>query len=154
MVFRNFRFQVVFRVMILTGSIALFAWCVVYGYYLRSVYIFAAIVILVIEFISYVDRFNRDVKTFMLSLMQRDFTTHYQATGRGKSFDGLYEMLNRISGAFKKLNAEKEIQFRYLEMLVQHVRVSSLSIDENDKIQIANQAAKDLVQRSILTDLR
>src|SRR3989337_891020 len=154
MVFKNFRFQVVFRVVVLTVSICVLAWCLVYGYYLRSVYIFAGVLILVLEFISYVDRFNRDVKTFMLSLMQRDFTTHYQATGKGKSFDGLYEMLNRISGAFKTINAEKEIQFRYLEMLVQHVRVSILSIDAQEKIQLANQAVKDLLQKDILTNLK
>ena len=90
----------------------------------------------------------------MLSLMQRDFTTHYQDTGKGKSFDGLYELLNRISGAFKKISAEKEIQFRYLEMLVEHVRISILSIDADEKIHLANQALKALLQKNVLTSLK
>lgn len=90
----------------------------------------------------------------MLSLMQRDFTTHYKDAGKGKSFDGLYELLNRISGAFKKISAEKEIQFRYLEMLVEHVRISILSIDADEKIHLANQAMKDLLQKNVLTSLK
>jgi len=154
MVFKNFRFQVILRIIILTLSITVFSWCLVYALYLRSIYVAIAVIILTIELIWYVDRFNRDIKTFMLSLMQRDFTTHYQDTGKGKSFDGLYELLNRISGAFKKISAEKEIQFRYLEMLVEHVRISILSIDADEKIHLANQALKALLQKNVLTSLK
>lgn len=154
MVFKNFRLQIILRIIILTVSITLFSWCLVYAFYLRSIYVAIAVIILTIEFIWYVDRFNRDIKTFMLSLMQRDFTTHYKDAGKGKSFDGLYELLNRISGAFKKISAEKEIQFRYLEMLVEHVRISILSIDADEKIHLANQAMKDLLQKNVLTSLK
>jgi nitrogen fixation/metabolism regulation signal transduction histidine kinase len=100
------------------------------------------------------DRFNRDVRTFMTSLMQHDFTTHFNSSGKGKSFDALYEILNQISAAFKKLSSEKEIQYRYLEMLVEHVRVSILSIDADEKIHLANQALKDLLQKNVLTSLK
>lgn len=154
MVFKNFRLQVVLRIVVLTVGITVFAWCIVHTYYLRSIYIAIGVIILIAEFIWYADRFNRDIKTFMLSLMQRDFTTHYRDTGKGKSFDALYEMLNRISGAFKKISAEKEIQFRYLEMLVEHVRISILSIDADEKIHLANQALKDLLQKNVLISLK
>jgi nitrogen fixation/metabolism regulation signal transduction histidine kinase len=100
------------------------------------------------------DRLNRDVRTFMTSLMQRDFTTHFNSTGKGESFDALYEILNQISAAFKKLSSEKEIQHRYLEMLVEHVRVSILSIDADEKIHLANQALRDLLQKNVLTSLK
>jgi two-component system nitrogen regulation sensor histidine kinase NtrY len=154
MVFKNFRLQVILRVVILIAGIILLAWCVVYGYYLRSVYLVIAIVILAVEFIWYVDRFNRDVKSFMVSLLQRDFTTHYQSTGRSKSFDELYSMLNRISEVFKTISAEKEVQFRYLEMLVDHLRVGILSMDESGNIQLTNQALKDLLRKVVLLNVK
>jgi nitrogen fixation/metabolism regulation signal transduction histidine kinase len=154
MVFKNFRFHVIARVALLTASIILFAWCLTEGLYLRSIYLAAAALILLVELIWYIDRFNRDVKTFMVSLLQRDFTTHYQSTGRGKTFDELYEVLNQISSAFRKLGTEKEIQHRYLEMLVDHVRVSILSIDADGKIQLANQAVKQLLRKDVLTSLK
>jgi two-component system, NtrC family, nitrogen regulation sensor histidine kinase NtrY len=153
MVFKNFRIQVILRVMLLMATCVLFAWCVVDGYYLRSAYVAAAVAVIVWELIAYVDRFNRDIKTFMVSLMQRDFTTHYQATQRGKSFDELYRALNSISQLFKTISKEKEIQYRYLEMLLEHVRVGILSIDAEGRIRLANQAAKDLLQRLMLTNL-
>lgn len=137
----------------LTLTIILLAWCLVQAFYLRSVYIAVGVLILLVELIGYIDRFNRDVKTFMTSLMQRDFTTHFNSSGKGKSFDALYETLNQISAAFKRLSTEKEIQYRYLEMLVEHVRVSILSIDADEKIHLANQALKDLLQKKVLTSL-
>jgi nitrogen fixation/metabolism regulation signal transduction histidine kinase len=153
MVFKNFRIQVILRVMLLMVTCVVFAWCIVDGYYLRSAYVAAAAGIMVGELIVYVDRFNRDIRTFMISLMQRDFTTHYQATHRGRSFDELYQALNSISQLFKTISKEKEIQYRYLEMLLEHVRVGILSIDAEDRIRLANQAAKDLLQRYIFTNL-
>lgn len=154
MVFKNFRFQVIVRIAILVLAISLLAWCMVHSFYLRSIYLGVAVVIIVAEFIWFVDRFNRDVRSFLISLEQRDFTTHYHSKGRSKSFDELYETLNRISEVFKTISVEKEVQFRYLEMLVEHLRVGILSIDETGDITLANQALKDLLQRPVIINLR
>jgi two-component system, NtrC family, nitrogen regulation sensor histidine kinase NtrY len=154
MVFKNFRFQVVLRVFILLAVITVLAWCLVHAYYLRSIYLGIAGIVLVIEFVAYVDRFNRDLKSFMVSLLQRDFTTHYQSSGRSKSFDELYGMLNRISAVFKTISSEKEVQYRYLEMLVDHLQVGILSMDERGDIQLANQALKDLLRKDVIMNLR
>jgi nitrogen fixation/metabolism regulation signal transduction histidine kinase len=154
MVFKNFRINVIFRVLLLVVSIGLLAWCLVHERYLRSVYLAAGVCIVVGEFIWYVDRFNRDMKVFMVSLMQKDFTTHFQSTGKGRRLDELYSILNAISEAFKKISTEKETQYRYLEMLVEHIRVSILSIDAEGKIHLANPSLKNLLQKSILPNLK
>jgi two-component system nitrogen regulation sensor histidine kinase NtrY len=154
MVFKNFRVQIILRVILLTTGITLLSWCLAHELYLRSVYILVGVSILVLEFITYVDRFNRDVKTFMTSLLQRDFTTHYQSQGKGKSFDGLYDVLNRISHAFEIISKEKEVQHRYLEMLVDHLRVGILSVDGSEKVYLANRALKDLLQKDIIYTLK
>jgi nitrogen fixation/metabolism regulation signal transduction histidine kinase len=122
--------------------------------YLRSVYLAVAAIVAMMELIRYVDRFNRDVRSFMIGLLQNDFTTNYQSTGKGEGFDELYAALNRISHAFRTLSAEREVQFRYLEMLVEHVRVGIISIDAEGKIHLANQAIKDMLHKSVLMSLR
>jgi two-component system, NtrC family, nitrogen regulation sensor histidine kinase NtrY len=154
MAFKNFRLQVILRVILLALCITVCAWCFLNGFQLRGIYLAGGVVILVAEFIWYVDRFNRDVKTFMISLQQRDFTTHFESKGRGKTFDELYEVLNHISAVFRIMSAEKEVQYRYLEMLVQHVRVGVLSIDAEGKIHLANQAVKDLLRKQVLMSLK
>lgn len=154
MVFKNFRLHVALRVLLLAAAMAIFFWCLLRGYYLRSIYAAVAIIVITVEFVWYVDRFNRDITSFLVSLMQRDFTTHFLSQGRSKSFDELYDALNRISQAFKAISAEKEVQFRFLQMLVEHIRVGVLSIDETGKITLANQAARDLLKKDVLFSLR
>ncbi len=153
MAFKNFRFQVALRVIILTAILVVLSWCIVNELYLRAVYVGIAAVISVVELIWYTDRFNRDIRGFLQSLLQRDFTTHYEQTGRGKTYDELYETFNNISDVFKKISAEKEIQHKYLEMLVEHVRVSILSIDADEKVHLVNQALRDLLKRNIVSNL-
>ena len=154
MAFKNFRFQIILRVVIMTAVLALLSWCIVNYLYLRAAYLGIAAVICVIELIWYTDRFNRDIKGFLQSLLQRDFTTHFEQAGYGKPFEGLYETFNNISDVFKKISLEKEIQHKYLEMLVEHVRVSILSIDAEEKVHLANQALRDLLRRNIVSNLR
>src|SRR5690606_662579 len=97
MVFRNFRFQIILRVILIFAVLSILAWCLVTSLYLRSFYVGAGALILLVELIWYIDRFNRDVKTFMISLQQRDFTTHFQSKGQGQTFDELYGVLNQIT---------------------------------------------------------
>lgn len=152
--FKNFRFLVILRMLVITISISIFAYCIVHGLYLRSVYIGLAICILLVELIWYVDRFHRDFKNFLLSLLQRDFTTHFNEKGKGRTFNELYEALNKITELFKTISSEKEIQYRYLEMLVDHVRVGILSYDQNEKIQLVNNALKKLLHKTNLSHLK
>lgn len=154
MVFKDFRFHVILRVVMLTLVAALLAWCLVLGLYLRSAYVGAGLLLMTAELIWYVDRFNREIKSFMVSLLHNDFTTRLQSRGRSKSFDELYDSLNRISEAFKAISAAKEIQFRFLEMLVEHLRVGILSLDDTGKIALANQAMKDLLHSEVLFSLK
>ena len=154
MEFRNFRLQILIRVIALVAAVAVLISCLLYGYYLRSIYAGVAVIFVVLELLWYIDRFNRDVNSFLVSLMQHDFTTHFQSRGRSKSFDELYGTLNRISEVFKTISAEKEAQFRFLEMLVEHLRVGILTIDETGKIILANQALKDLLRKDVLFSLK
>lgn len=154
MVFKNFRAQIITRVLWLATILILLAWCLVNDHFLRSVYAGVAAIISVVEFVWYVDRFNRDMSSYLISLMQNDFTTHFQSTGRSKSFNELYESLNRIAAIFRSISAEKEAQFRFLEMLVEHLRVGIISIDHTGKIVLANQAVKELLQKDILFSMK
>jgi len=154
MEFKNFRLQVIFRVALLTTALLLFSWCVANGLFLRSTYIAAGIIIIVIELLWYISKFNRDIKTLLTSILQKDFTTHFQTQGNGRNFDELYELLNKISASFRTISSEKEIQHRYFEMLFEHVRVGILSVDADGKVHHANQTLKALLQTNVITHLK
>ena len=154
MVFRNFRLQVVVRVLLLTAALTLLVWCVLRGLYLRSAYIGFAVIVLIVEFVRYVDRINHEVKTFLLSISQHDFTSVFSEKGRGRSFDEMHQSLNNITGLFREISSQKEIQHRYLEMLVEHVRVGIISFTEDENIHLVNDAAKEMLRRKVLGNLK
>lgn len=154
MVFKNFRLQVILRVLLLVLAIGITAWCLFNNFILRTVYSGIVVLVIVLEFILYVDRFNRDVRTFLISMQQRDFTTRFQASGRSKTFDELYGTLNNISELFRTISAEKEAQYRFLEMLVEHLRVGVFTVDDTGKVILINQALKDLLQKDVVFSLK
>lgn len=151
--FENFRLNVIVRILILVCIILALVYCIYEHLYLRSVYVFLALLISTIEFIRYVDRTNRDLTNFFLSISQKDFTTTYSEKGKGKSFSMLYSVLNQITHQFRSLNEEKEAQFIFLSLLVEQIRVGIISIDEHGKIHVINQTMKGFLSNKNVKSL-
>ncbi|MEM1407869.1 MAG: ATP-binding protein, partial [Bacteroidota bacterium] len=145
-VMRSFRLNIVLRLAIITGFISLMVfYLLVDPRYLRSFYILLFLVVAFVEFFWYIDKTNRDFKSFLLALLQNDFTTRFSEKGKGKSFNEFYTVLNRITDKFEDISSQKQAQHIYLESLVEHVKVGIISFDDTEKIQLVNQATKDLL---------
>lgn len=145
---KNFRLSVLIRLLIISALITLLVYFLLVDVrYLRSVYIVFFLVVAIIEFIWYVDKTNRDFTSFLLSLLQEDFTTTFQEKGKGKSFKNLYGALNKITKKFEQISSAKEIQHLYLEALVDHLRVGIISFDKKGKIHMMNLALQKMFDR-------
>ncbi|MEM9858510.1 MAG: ATP-binding protein [Bacteroidota bacterium] len=143
---RSFKLNILFRLALITLLISLMVYYLVADQrFLRSFYILLFLSIAFAEFLWYVDKTHRDFKSFLLALLQNDFTTRFSETGKGRSFNEFYSVLNKITDKFEHISSEKQAQHIYLESLVEHVRVGIISFDKNEKIQLANQAVKDLL---------
>lgn len=152
---KNFRFNIIIRILVLTLLLALLIYfLLVAEKYLRSVYMGVFLIIAIIEFVWYVDRSNRDFAAFLLALLQNDFTTTFSESNKGRSFNELHSVYNRITQKFKSISSEKEVQHIYLEALVEHVRVGILSYDENEKVHLMNHALKKLLHKPQLLHLQ
>lgn len=153
MVFRNFRANVILRVLlfiIISGALVI---CIYEHLYLRSIYVSIALIIAAIEFIRFVDKTNRDFTAFLSALSQNDFTTTYAAQGKGKSFNSLYTAFNKITNKFRNISEQKEIQYIFLSLLVEHVRVGIISIDHAGKIHLINQWMKNYLSTTVAQNL-
>ncbi|HTF18284.1 MAG TPA: ATP-binding protein, partial [Chryseolinea sp.] len=115
---------------------------------LRSVYAAVAVVGSLAELLWFLDRFQRDFRTFLISLLHSDFTIHFEQTGRGRRLNAVYDAMNQISGAFKKVSAEREAKHRFLELLVEHVQVGIISFNNDEEVYLANRALKQMLQLS------
>jgi nitrogen fixation/metabolism regulation signal transduction histidine kinase len=148
MAFKNFRLNVIVRIIIFTIILTALIYCLMNGLYLRSIYIFIGFAISIGEFVHYVEKSNRDLTSFLLAIMQNDFTSTYSEQGKGRSFSHLYQAFNQITDRFRLLSEDKEAQYRYLELLVEHVRVGIISFDEKEQIHLINNTMKKLLSSS------
>ncbi|MDN5201090.1 ATP-binding protein [Fulvivirgaceae bacterium BMA10] len=154
MVYKNFRINVIFRILLITISLAgLIYFVLITGQYLRSIYIFVFIVLAIVEFIWYVDRTNRDFASFLLGILQNDFSVRFNEQGKGKSFKELYSSFNKITDKFKLISTQKELQHQYLQLLVDHISVGILSFDEHGNVHLMNNALKKFLDKPHLNNI-
>ena len=112
--------------------------------YIRSFYIGFFILALVFELLWYVDKSNRELTTFLSTLLNDDFTSMFRDYRKGKSFKLLYQTMNLITDKFHKISADREVQFQYLHTLVDQVKVGILSYDSKGRVHLVNQTFREL----------
>lgn len=148
MVFKHFRWRILFRTIILGGLIyLLFVNLNQSENWFGSIIIGLLIVGSLSELIYYVEGTNRKLNRFLESIRYSDFTSNFARDSKsGKSFSDLNEAFNAVLEAFRKTRKEKEEHFQYLNTVVQHVTTGLLSYDSTGQIGIVNNAAKRYLQ--------
>jgi len=151
---KNFTVNIIMRTLLITLLIAFAA----YFYFaedrvLRATYFLVFSMLAVWELVSYNNRTNRDLSTFLLSLLENDFTTTFRGERKGKSFTMLYDAMNAVTYRFRRLSIEKETRLHYLDALIEHVRIGLVSFDEDERIHLANDMFRTYAGVSLLNNL-
>lgn len=153
MAFKQFRFNIVLRVLLLTAT------CLALFITLNSTFTFTPILVagLIIyevwSLIRYVDRTNRELAGFLESIRYSEFTRTFQISDAGSSFDELNEAFNEVMKDFQQVRSEREEHFHYLQSIVQSIDVSILAYQRDGTVEMINPAAKKLFQLSSLRNI-
>lgn len=146
MIYRNFRFAIFIRVFAIVALSVTLAFVVVNK---PMFFVLAAGVLLlvgvIINLIRYIEKTNKDLTHFLLSIRQGAYTESYTSGNRGKQHQVLSDALNEIVSEFAKLNEEKELHYQFLKTLNENINVSILSFDEKGNLLSMNHAAKRLL---------
>jgi len=153
MVFKQFRFNITLRVLLLTAT------CLALFITLSSSYIFTPILVVgliiyeVWSMIKYVDRTNRELASFLESIRYSEFTRSFQISDKGTSFDELNAAFNDVMKDFQEVRAEREEHFQYLQSIVQNIDISILAYQRDGTVEMINPAAKKLFQLNTLRNI-
>ena len=153
MVFKQFRFNIILRVLVLTAT------CLVLFITLNSTFTFTPILVagLIIyqvwSLIRYVDRTNRELASFLESIRYSEFTRSFQISNSGSSFDELNAAFNDVMKDFQQVRSEREEHFHYLQSIVQNIDVSILAYQRDGTVEMINPAAKKLFQVNTLRNI-
>ena len=147
MVYKQFRFLVILRILLLSISIFLFFYLINESKYLVSAIILGGLILAqIISLIIFVERMNRKLSQFLQSIRHSDFASSFSDKGMGKSFEGLNTEFNNVINEFKKNRAEKEEHFNYLQTVVQHVSIGIIAYTKDGKVDIFNNSLKKLLR--------
>jgi nitrogen fixation/metabolism regulation signal transduction histidine kinase len=153
MAFKQFRFNIVLRVLLLTST------CLVLFITLNSSFTFTPILVAALiiyqvwSLIRYVDRTNRELASFLESIRYSEFTRSFQINNTGSSFDELNTAFNDVMKDFQQVRSEREEHFHYLQSIVQNIDVSILAYQRDGTVEMINPAAKKLFQISTLRNI-
>ncbi len=155
MIYKNFRLNIIVRILLLTASIFIFLFILMNKiYYIIPIFFVLLIVFQVIHLIYYVDRTNREVTNFLESIRFSDFSRNFQSNNLGASFDELKKAFNEITLDFQKIRTEKQEHYFYLQNIIQHIEIGIVAFTPDGTVQMINQAAKKTFQTQTLKNIK
>ncbi len=147
MVFKNFRFNVIIRVILIITSVLLLVYLFFNTRYSVSAFILLLLIIfLIYSLVMYVEQTNKKLTGFLQSIRHADFSSSFSEHGLGKSFDELNNAFNEIISEFKKYRSEKEEHLNYLLTVVQHISIGIIAFKSDGKVDQYNKAITSLLK--------
>jgi len=151
MVFKNFRFVCVFRILALAltllGAVLLFSQS---RHLILALSLAALAVYQILALIHYIEKTNRDLARFFESICYEDFSQSFRDDGQGAAFRELRTILAKVTDTLRRTRAEKEEHAQYLQTVVQHVGIGLLVFQPGGEVELINVAAKQLLRVSSL----
>jgi two-component system nitrogen regulation sensor histidine kinase NtrY len=153
MVFKNFRFNLIFRVILLIISIFIFYYSFSTSFIVTPIIVGILIVLQVSALIKYIDKTNRELTSFLESIRYSEFTRSFNMNEMGPSFKELNNAFNDVMKDFQRVRSEKEEHFYYLQTIIQNIDVSLIAYLADGSIELINKSAKKLFQISGLSNI-
>ena len=154
MVFRNYRVNIIVRVILLAAFIFVFFLTLRKQYFIAPVITGVLILFQVGSLIRFLDKTNRELTSFLESIRFSEFTRSFNIEGMGGTFDELNKAFNEVIEDFQKVRAEKEENFHYLQTIVQNIDVSLIAYTTDGNIEMINKAAKKLFQVTSIKNIK
>ncbi len=95
--------------------------------------------------LRFLRRTNRELSKFIEAIKQEDYSLKYPAMKDKSSISELHESFNTIIDAFKQVKIEREIQFNFLELIIENIEIGILAINDFEDVVLMNSAAEKLL---------
>lgn len=146
MILREFRLNILLRVVIITGLAVLLAYVVTNHEWVFTPFVIILLLLISIwSLIYYIEKTNKDLTYFILSIKQGEFTTSFSRGKKGKTFKKLSEAFNDVIEEFRKINLQRETHYQYLQGLTENIQAGIISLDSEGNVHLINPAALNLL---------
>jgi nitrogen fixation/metabolism regulation signal transduction histidine kinase len=113
---------------------------------MASIISFLLIAIQTIYLISFINKTNRNLASFLLRIQAKDTAVNYQDEQVLKNFKGLHLSFDQINKELQHIRIENEQKTHYLNTIVDHARIGIIAFDDKGKIELFNPEASNILQ--------
>jgi len=153
--FRNFRLNVVARLVLLGGLIFTVAWSLSNTDWRATPFVCGVLAaLLLIELVHYVESINRELAGFLAFVSHRDFSVSFPIREKGRVFRDLEFAYQILTKEYRDLNLEKAANHQYLESLIEHVSIALICLDDAGDVKLMNRQAKELFKTHHLNSIK
>jgi len=102
----------------------------------------------------FVNRTNVELARFLDAIRYDDFSPSFSMGHLGPSFADLKTAFETVMERFRATRESREVQRRYLEALVEHIPIALISVQSDGKVEMLNNAARQLLDSPRRNSLR
>jgi len=147
MIFRKFNIYIILQLILIAANNFIIAWTIFQAHLKISTLYFVIVLFLQILFLFlYITKQNKEIIRFLEAVKYRDDFSKLSEKDSPKSHRELRRLLNEIAESYSQVKIDKESEHFYFLNTIKHVNVGLISFDKNGKIELINDAMKQLLK--------
>ncbi|MBN2613104.1 MAG: HAMP domain-containing histidine kinase [Bacteroidales bacterium] len=119
-----------------------------------TLFLFLMLVYFTGSLIWYVNRTNRELANFLISIKENDTSVAFSEDKLERMFKGLTHALREVKAHFQKKNIENEARQQFLRTIVDQVGTGLICFDSKGKIELFNREAGILLTTTVSSDIQ
>lgn len=142
MVYKRFSFKLYLRVALILSNLIILALILTNEDRFFSSIVFGIILIFQLyEIVHFINISNRQLVRFLQAINHSDLTFTDKDNKLGESFKELNQSFREILKVISTAKLEKEAQYQYLRLIIDHIEIGIIAIDKDSNITLFNKSA-------------
>lgn len=152
MIYKSFRINCIFRILLLCSTFCLLFFILFQtSYYVTCMLIAFLIIFQIASLLRFIDKSNQLLSRAFGSVLSEDFSERLEIDQGGSSFKDVCDSLNIIIDKLQMNRIEKEQQFQYLQAVIEQTGMGLFSVKSDGKINMVNKSARNMFGLANLT---
>lgn len=147
MKYKKNEYGVLLRVLALFATLLIYAFTILKQEYIYDIVLLPLLIFQVVDFYRLHKKAQHEVEQFVESIHYRDFSKYFNVKQAPVEVQSLREGFNEINTTFRLVSKEKEMQYQYLQKILELVDTGILSYEtEHGEIKWMNESLKKILE--------
>lgn len=151
---RNFYFQLILRVLLITSTSIALAISFVNQWYLATGILAILLASQTYFLITFINSTNRKIAYFFDAIKNEDFTLRFPERVSIKSFKELNRSLNRVNGLIQEVHLQLQIREQYYQQILKQANIGIMTFNKKGHILFSNPTLEKLLNYKPLNHIK